>query len=88
VDLKLTGKVALVTGSTAAIGYAIAHSLASEGTHLYVNDDSCGPITVIKSIAIPSALFHDAAQLSRQNVTSSSSAHSRRGVPGAEGDLM
>jgi NAD(P)-dependent dehydrogenase (short-subunit alcohol dehydrogenase family) len=36
-DLKLKGKSALVTGSTAGIGYAIAWSLASEGARVYVN---------------------------------------------------
>jgi NADP-dependent 3-hydroxy acid dehydrogenase YdfG len=33
-DLKLTDKVVLVTGSTAGIGFAIARSLASEGAHV------------------------------------------------------
>jgi len=37
VNLKLTGKIALVTGSTAGIGFAIAKSLASEGADVYVN---------------------------------------------------
>ncbi len=36
-DLKLTGKIALVTGSTAGIGLAIAKALANEGAHVYVN---------------------------------------------------
>jgi NAD(P)-dependent dehydrogenase (short-subunit alcohol dehydrogenase family) len=36
-DLKLTNRLALVTGSTAGIGYAIAESLAREGARVIVN---------------------------------------------------
>src|SRR5258707_1881747 len=36
-DLKLNGKIGLVTGSAGGIGFAIARSLASEGAHVYVN---------------------------------------------------
>jgi hypothetical protein len=36
-DLRLTDKIVLVTGSTAGIGFAIAHAVAAEGAHVYVN---------------------------------------------------
>ncbi len=36
-DLHLTGKLALVSGSTAGIGYAIACALAAEGARVIVN---------------------------------------------------
>jgi NAD(P)-dependent dehydrogenase (short-subunit alcohol dehydrogenase family) len=36
-DLGLAGKLALVTGSTAGIGYAIASQLAREGSTVHVN---------------------------------------------------
>jgi NAD(P)-dependent dehydrogenase (short-subunit alcohol dehydrogenase family) len=36
-DLKLSGKLALVSGSTAGIGYAIAETLAAEGARVIVN---------------------------------------------------
>ena len=39
-DLRLDGKRALVTGSTAGIGYAIADGLAQEGADVIVNGRS------------------------------------------------
>ena len=36
-DLRLTDKVVLVTGSTAGIGFAIARAVAAEGARVYVN---------------------------------------------------
>jgi NAD(P)-dependent dehydrogenase (short-subunit alcohol dehydrogenase family) len=36
-DMKLAGRLALVTGSTAGIGYAIAEALAAEGARVIVN---------------------------------------------------
>jgi len=39
-NLQLSGKKALVTGSTAGIGFAIAALLAREGAHVVVNGRS------------------------------------------------
>ena len=36
-DLQLAGKLSLITGSTAGIGYAIAEALAAEGARVVVN---------------------------------------------------
>lgn len=36
-DLRIKGKVALVSGSTAGIGLAIVEALASEGAHVFLN---------------------------------------------------
>ena len=43
-DLKLENKLALVTGSTAGIGFAIAKSLAAEGCRVIVNGRSEGRV--------------------------------------------
>ena len=48
-DLGLKGKRALVTGSTAGIGFAIARLLAREGAHVYVNGRT--EVRVSKAIA-------------------------------------
>jgi NAD(P)-dependent dehydrogenase (short-subunit alcohol dehydrogenase family) len=57
-DLQLENKLALVTGSTAGIGYAIARSLAAEGARVIVNGRTEGRVgEAIASIRrdVPSA---------------------------------
>jgi hypothetical protein len=56
-DLKLRGKSALVTGSTAGIGLAIAKSLAAEGARVYVNGRTQERVTA----AISAVLEHSSS---------------------------
>lgn len=48
-DLQLAGRLALVSGSTAGIGYAIAISLAGEGARVIVNGRSQDSVDVAVS---------------------------------------
>lgn len=41
-DLQLSGKRALITGSTAGIGFAIATELAREGVKIVLNEGRPG----------------------------------------------
>jgi NAD(P)-dependent dehydrogenase (short-subunit alcohol dehydrogenase family) len=60
-DLELKGKTALVTGSTAGIGLAIATALAKEGAAVIVNGRT--PQRVDKAVAISGAAHGIAADL-------------------------
>lgn len=61
-DLKLKGKVALITGSTAGIGRAIATLLAAEGAHVIVNGRSEGRVAAaVKDIAAIRSVHGEAA---------------------------
>lgn len=60
-DLKLAGKRALVTGSTAGIGFAIAQTLAAEGAEVIVNGRTAA--------RVEAALAAIAAKLPGANIT-------------------
>ena len=62
-DLQLKGKTALVTGSTAGIGLAIAKNLAAEGCAVYINGRSQNRVEdAINTIKkdVPNAQLHHA----------------------------
>ena len=63
-NLQLTGQRALVTGSTAGIGFAIAQALAAEGAHVVVNGRSeAGVAAALQRLqtAVPGARLSAAA---------------------------
>ena len=58
-DLKLTGKTALVTGSTAGIGFGIAHRLLQEGASVIINgrtEDRINPALNLLRKSIPDCI--------------------------------
>lgn len=70
-NLQLSGKLALVTGSTAGIGYAIAKSLAEEGADVIVNGRSQESVDEAVASLTPSAggrLFGFAGDITQANI--------------------
>jgi NAD(P)-dependent dehydrogenase (short-subunit alcohol dehydrogenase family) len=59
VDFQLQGKRALVSGSTAGIGFAIARALAAEGASVIVNGRSeqrtAAAVSAIRDSGLPDA---------------------------------
>jgi NAD(P)-dependent dehydrogenase (short-subunit alcohol dehydrogenase family) len=72
-DLKLTDKTALISGSTKGIGFAIASALAREGARVIVNGRSESAVTEAQKqikAAVPNAKLHGfAGDLSSATVT-------------------
>jgi 3-oxoacyl-[acyl-carrier protein] reductase len=57
-DLKISGKLALVTGCSRGIGKAIAQSLAEEGVHLILVSRNATELEKLKS-QLPNPSFHE-----------------------------
>ena len=57
-DLQLTGKSALVSGSTAGIGFAIATALAREGARVIVNGRTQAAVDEVRA-ATGAQVHHD-----------------------------
>ena len=71
-DLRLTGKLALVTGSTAGIGYAIAEALVREGARVVVNGratESVDAAVAALNAIVPNGASGFAADLSTAAAT-------------------
>ena len=63
-DLKLKGQLALITGSTAGIGYAIAQALAAEGAQVTLNGRSNASVDqALRRLrdAVPGVVCHGVA---------------------------
>lgn len=61
-DLKLTGKKALITGSSKGIGLAIAKTLAQEGAHVILNGRTAASLKSARAdvlAAAPKATVHE-----------------------------
>ncbi len=56
-DLELAGKVALVTGSSAGIGLAIAHELAAEGATVVLNGRDAGRLEQAQAVLPGASAF-------------------------------
>ena len=69
----LTGKTAIVTGSTSGIGHAMAKSLASAGAHVVINglgseDDNAEPLADIRETGQGEARFSGANMLDPEDI--------------------
>lgn len=82
-NTKLTNKLALVTGSTAGIGYAIAAALAGEGARVIVNGRAQVSVDAAAS-QIQSAVGHEVLGFAGDLSTAAAAEELVRSHPGIE----